>query len=167
MHQFRYRLHRLLRRLADPGFYLRAVMVIAALWLVILPFGADGTIAGLRPARMGTDRCRILQVIDGDTIRLWCGDTPVRARITGYDAPEVFSPGCAAEAIAGQRATWALRRALLGARDIQITGRGRDKYDRPLVQLRLDGADVSANMIRAGHGRAYQGGRRGGWCGTG
>ena len=56
----------------------------------------------------------------------------MRARIVGYDTPELFSPRCAAERAAAARATqalatWALARdatevAFLGARPLR-TGR--------------------------------------------
>ena len=41
---------------------------------------------------------------------------------------------------------------------------GRDRYDRRLAALSLDGEPASRAMVRAGLARAYDGGRRDGWC---
>lgn len=151
-------------RLADPRAYLWGVIGTAALLLVLLPFAADGVNAALGPK--GATGCRVLRVVDGDTVTLWCpGAAPTRARLTGYDAPEVSSPGCAAELAAGLAATWALRRMLWQAETLTVTRRGQDRYGRALVALTLDGRPLAPAMIAAGHGRPYDGGRRAGWCG--
>jgi len=163
----RNRLAAMLRRMADPVFYLRAVILAGVLGLVVLPLLADGTLAVMRPMTEGSDRCRVIQVTDGDTLRLWCRSGPVAARLMGFDAPELFSPGCAAELLAAEKAKWALRRALAGASELSITRHGTDRWDRALVRLRLDGRDIAAIMIAGGHGRPYAGGLRRGWCGAG
>src|SRR5690606_6080818 len=39
--------------------------------------------------------CAVTLVVDGDTVRLLCpAEGFVTARLTGFDTPEVFSPGC-------------------------------------------------------------------------
>ncbi len=152
-------------RILDPIFYLKAVMALCALALVVLPLGADAVNAALKPARQGNGTCRILSVIDGDTVSLWCPARGVeRARLMGFDAPELFSPACASEFVAAQRATWALRGLIFAADKVEIGFDGRDRYDRALVTLRLDGTSVARAMIAGGNGRAYDGGRREAWC---
>jgi endonuclease YncB( thermonuclease family) len=152
----------------DPVFYLKAVIAIAALGLVVLPLGADAVNAVLKPVRGDAGACRVLSVIDGDTLSIWCAETGIqRARLTGFDTPELFSPGCASEFLAAQRATWALRGLIFSADRVAISIRGRDRYDRALASLRIEGSDVAARMIAMGHARAYQGGVRQGWCGAG
>ncbi|NJM81961.1 MAG: hypothetical protein HC844_05180 [Tabrizicola sp.] len=153
--------------MADPVFYLRAVIIMAGVGLLLLPFGTDALNAALKPVRGPSGACRILAVVDGDTVKLWCAGRGVEnARLLGYDSPEKFSPNCIAELVAAERAGWALRGMILAATDLAVTRRGMDRYDRPLILLRLDGADVAEAMIREGHGRAYEGGKRGGWCGV-
>lgn len=110
--------------------------------------------------------CRVARVVDGDTVDLACaGDGLVRTRLMGFDTPEVFSPECDAERALGTRATKALERRVNASRDIHVTFRGTDRYGRRLARLTLDGTDVAQPLIAAGLARAYEGGRRDGWCG--
>jgi micrococcal nuclease len=156
---------RIWRRIADPVFYLKAVVALASILLIVLPLVTDAGIAALRPARTADGTCRVLSVIDGDTLSLWCDGRGVhRARLLGLDTPELYSPGCASEALAAQKATWALRRAILASDRMDIVHEGRDRYDRQLVRASLDGVDIADLMIRGGHARAYDGGVRRGWC---
>lgn len=158
--------HRFSRSAARPAACLKGAVVVAAAALLGLQLVADGVNAALRPASGPEGTCRVLAVIDGDTVTLWCpGGPPERARLMGYDSPELFSPGCAAELIAAERAKWALRLMILGAAKVGLQPEGRDRYGRALVRLTVDGHPVAARMIEAGHGRPYDGGRRRGWCG--
>lgn len=114
----------------------------------------------------GTADCRVTRVVDGDTVRLYCpGEGFASARLIGYDTPEIYSPRCAGELWAGVVAAWALQGRIWSAERVGIAVRGSDKYGRKLAVLTLDGHDVAAVMIEAGHGRAYDGGQRAGWCG--
>ncbi len=151
-------------RLANPAFYLKAVMVLATLALVVVPYGADALNAALGPR--GQEGCRVVSVIDGDTVSFWCpGRGLHRARLAGLDAPELFSPQCGAEWVAAQKATWALRRLLWGAQTLTVRDRGTDRYQRRLVDLSADGTSLAPTLIAAGHARPYRGGPRRGWCG--
>jgi endonuclease YncB( thermonuclease family) len=161
------RLRRWLRRMADPRFYLRAVIVVASVGLLVLPLGADAVNALARPVAGPDGHCRILSVVDGDTVSLWCHAGGLkRARLTGFDAPELYSPGCISELIAAQRATWALRWMIFQADTRRIVPKGRDRYDRALVEIWVDGVPIATRMVADGHARAYAGGKRGGWCGA-
>lgn len=156
----------LLQRLADPLLYLRAVIVVSVAALVVLPLIADGTLALTRSIPADEQTCRVLRVVDGDTVDLWCGaDGMVRARLVGFDAPELFSPDCTAELIAAQRAKWALRGMLFSGRALRMSLGGRDKFDRRLVTVWTDGKPLAAAMIEAGHARSYGGAARQSWCG--
>lgn len=153
-------------RLADPQFYLRAVIIVSAFALVLIPLVADGTLAVARPIAFGTESCRVLHVVDGDTADIWCPSFGVeRARLSGFDAPELFSPKCAPELIAAQKAKWALRGYLFGSANLSMH-RGRlDRYDRRLVTVWLGAKPLSQAMIAGGYARPYGGGIRQGWCG--
>ncbi|EPX79914.1 thermonuclease family protein [Litoreibacter arenae DSM 19593] len=115
-------------------------------------------------ARAGSS-CVALDIIDGDTLRVFCPDMGVRsARIKSYDAPERLSYKCFSEFLAGWLATQKLRSLLWTSGEIVITPDGSDRYGRLLVYLRAGGKGVARSMIESGHGRAYSGGRRAGWC---
>ena len=130
---------------------------------VLLLFGAAGDAAnGWIKAETG---CRVLAVVDGDTLRMHCPGHGVRkARLRGMDTPELYSPRCPGELRRAIAASFALRWHLLSARAIAIHPEGRDRYDRTLVRLRVDGDNIAARMIGGGWARPYDGGRRAGWC---
>ena len=156
---------RLWHRLADPQFYLRAVVAVAGLALVLLPLLADGTLATVRPIAFGADNCRVMHVVDGDTVDIWCGTRGMeRVRFTGFDAPELYSPKCLSELIAAHSAKWALRGYLFGTADLRLQFGRTDRYDRRLATLWLGSKALSEVMIKGGHARAYLGGKRSGWC---
>ncbi len=157
---------RLLRRLVDPRFYLKAVIGLALAGLVLVPTIADLVNAAMKPVASAEGECRILRVVDGDTLSLICPEEGMQsARLLGFDTPEKYSPKCLGEFLAAERASWHLRALIQGADRLSLTQEGTDQYGRALVRLELDGVDVARLMIRAGHARQYGGGLRGGWCG--
>jgi len=85
------------------------------------------------------------------------------ARLMGFDTAETTNPGCAEELAHGALATDRLRQ-LVKRGEITITRKGRDKYNRPLIRLKIDGQDVADTMIREGLAVAYHGGKRVNWC---
>jgi micrococcal nuclease len=146
-------------------FYLRAVILVASIALVVVPFVVDGALAVARPLTSAAGDCRVLRVVDGDTVDLWCAASGIeRARLDGFDAPELFSAKCTAELIAAQKAKWALRGLLLSAQDMRMARGGLDRYQRRLVTVWLGPVPLARQMIRGGHARQYGGGLRGGWC---
>ena len=154
-----------LRRLADPRFYLKLVIGLAVGGLVLIPTIADLVNAALRPIASEQGPCRIIRVIDGDTVSLICPEDGMQsARLLGFDTPELYGPRCMAEFVAAQKASWALRTLIQRADRLELRHQGTDQYGRALVVLQLNGVDVAREMIRAGHGRPYGGGLRGTWC---
>jgi micrococcal nuclease len=152
-------------RIADPVFYLRAVIFLASVGLIVVPFMADGALAVARPLAAPDGACRVLRVVDGDTVDLWCAATGIeRARLDGFDAPELFSAKCTAELIAAQQAKWALRGLLLSGGDLRMERGGLDRYQRRLVTVWVGQVPLARRMIQGGHGRSYGGGTRLGWC---
>ena len=109
--------------------------------------------------------CTVARVVDGDTLDMACpGQGAFRARLVGFDTPEVYSPACAAEYALGSEASRRMRALVHGATTIHAEMQGFDRYDRRLVRLRLDGADVARVMIAEGLAVPYAGGRRTDWC---
>jgi endonuclease YncB( thermonuclease family) len=151
------------RRPADPVRYLRVVIVAAAGSLFVLPYAADALSGLVRGG--GQAGCRVVHVIDGDTVGLWCPARGYeRARLLGFDTPELFSPGCAGELTAALAAKWRLRVLIWTAAEVRTVRSGEDRYGRALVSLILDGQDVRRTMIAEGHARPYAGGERQEWC---
>lgn len=150
-------------KIADPHFYLKAVMVVCAVALIALPLTSDAFITS--KTQDDVTGCRIVHVTDGDTVRLYCsGRGFLSGRLTGFDAPELFSPKCFSEFAMALRAKWALRWILLTTEDITVVREGTDRYERALIFLASDGVPVARMMIERGHARAYDGGHREGWC---
>lgn len=154
-----------LRRLADPRFYLKLVFGLAVAGLVLVPTIADVVNAVMKPVASPQGDCRIIRVVDGDTLSMICPDDGMMsARLVGFDTPEKYAPKCFAEFAAAERASWALRTLIQQADRITLQRDGTDQYGRALVRLELDGVDVARAMVRSGHARVYGGGLRGTWC---
>ncbi len=137
-------------------------IVLGAIGLLIL-IGPTGDF--LNGWAKASTACRVSSVIDGDTVRISCpGRAMPSGRILGYDTPELFSPRCVSEFWRAVGSTFALRWLLLQAGGISVVAQGRDRYDRALVRLRVDGQDIARPMIAGGWGRSYSGGPRGSWC---
>jgi micrococcal nuclease len=114
---------------------------------------------------LGEPDCRIVRVIDGDTVDMICqGVGGFRARLVGFDTPEVYSPGCGAELAAGQQATRLLRRITASAPVTSARLDGQDRYGRLLVRIEVGGQDVANQMIASGLALPYAGGQRPDWC---
>jgi micrococcal nuclease len=144
------------------AFWLAAFATLSVGYAVLAPAVDDGRSA-LRPMRAD---CRVLDVLDGDTVELACpARARMRARIVGYDSPELRSPACEAERAAAAAAREALGAWLRQATRVEVAVLGRDRYGRRLVDMRLDGRRVARGMVEAGKGRRYFGRLRGGWCG--
>lgn len=112
----------------------------------------------------------VLRVIDGDTfearVRVWPGlDVNTKVRLRGVDAAELHAR-CAGELQQAQAARAALE-VILAEGDVTISRVGIDKYggrvDAAIATRRT--ADVSAALLNGGFARAYNGGKRGSWCG--
>lgn len=154
------------RLLSAPWQPLAALIGVAAIaWFVSEPhlgvMHGAGAVSGNGSftlcVRASQDNC----VIDGDTIRYG----GVRIRLEDIDAPEVFSPRCAAEAARGRRATERLLE-LMNAGPFRLAGgaRDEDRYGRKLRVIERHGRSVGDTLIAEGLARRWDGARRS-WCG--
>lgn len=87
---------------------------------------------------------KVESVHDGDTITV----DGVRVRLSGIDAPELAQPG-------GRASREYLAAMVLGA-PVEIIPQDRDKYGRVVAEVRLEGTDVNAEMVKAGHAWVYR-----------
>jgi endonuclease YncB( thermonuclease family) len=95
----------------------------------------------------------IARVIDGDTIEV----RGTHIRLNGIDAPE-SKQTCEANGqsyACGEQATEALI-VLLGARPVQCTERGKDRYQRIIATCQVDSTDIGAWMVEHGWAVAYR-----------
>ncbi|OWJ78802.1 MULTISPECIES: thermonuclease family protein [Haematobacter] len=154
---------RMLRR----ALRLRSRLLFLVLLATLGPAGLDMGMAVVKPIHEGNGKtCRIWSVTDGDTLKLACLTRGlVNTRLRGFDTPELFSPGCPSEFARAVAATWLLRWKLWGAEHIEVRIGSRDLYGRSLATVLLDGRPLAAIMVGSGLARAYDGGRRQGWCG--
>ena len=129
-----------------------------------------GCVAPTDPALQGFGSapdtgCRVTYIADGDTIHLACPNRgEVKARLLGFDTPEVYSPGCQEELAAGQQATTLLRQVLRSGPITEARFEGHDRYGRELVRLDVAGRDLAETMIATGYAVPYSGGRSPDWC---
>lgn len=121
------------------------------------------------PARSPVLQARALEAIDGDTFEARVATFPgqeivARVRIAGVDAPE-RKGRCRQESEAAEAATAALAGLVDGRRLTLSAVRGDKYFGRVVARVSGDGVgDLADALIAGGHGRAYAGGKRGGWC---
>lgn len=89
-------------------------------------------------------------VMDGDTLLLvpQGRKEPITVRIDGIDAPETCQPG-------GDASRDAMIRLAL-RKTVQVQAFGQDHYGRQVAQVRIDGVDLGAEMVRSGMAWAYR-----------
>lgn len=96
----------------------------------------------------------VYRVVDGDTIRVSdaTGTDLGRVRLIGIDAPELGRSGTLDECHAGE-ATQALA-TLIEGQTVTLLGdptqTERDRYDRLLAYVELDGIDVGHELVAGG-----------------
>jgi endonuclease YncB( thermonuclease family) len=87
--------------------------------------------------------CKLLRVLDGDTLDLDCPGGWTRVRLWGMDAPEQGQQPW------GRQARQTLV-ALLQQPQVRLRVRDRDRYDRTVAQVFSPAGDVGLAMLRAG-----------------
>lgn len=101
-----------------------------------------------------------VSIIDGDTLNI----DGVKVRIANIDAPERGArAACDAERFLAVQAT-RYAEELARRRPLVVWSEGRkDKYQRPLVRVTVNGIDWGAAMIEASLAVSW-GGKRHAWC---
>ena len=132
------------------------------------PYGDGGrqTLANTR-----VYAAEVVRIIDGDTFvaRMRTGpggEVETRVRLRSIDAAELHAR-CSKELRLALAARAALQRLLADGR-VTLSHVGPDKYPGRIdanVATRSTN-DISAAMLSGGFARAYDGGRRGSWCGS-
>ena len=92
---------------------------------------------------------KVVRILDGDTVEvLDARKRTHRVRLAGIDAPESKQPF-------GAKAKRALS-SLVGGETLTVDWHKRDRYDRLVGKLMLDGADVNLALVRAGYAWWYR-----------
>ena len=138
--------------------------------LSVLFLPALALVAG--PAGAADYAWPVVRVIDGDTVAVDASaDMPpelavVKVRLKDVDTPEKGGRAkCPDERDAGQAATAFTESAVAEASAIVVRDPKWGKWGgRVVADLVLDNRSLSASLIAAGHGRAYDGKKRGSWC---
>jgi micrococcal nuclease len=105
---------------------------------------------------------RVTKVTDGDTVRVdLCGED-AKVRIIGLNTPETVDPRQPDQCFGVQASAYASGElAGLTVRLVPDAGAGvRDRYDRLLAYVEVDGRDYALGAIRAGYGEANDYGHR-------
>jgi endonuclease YncB( thermonuclease family) len=106
----------------------------------------------------------IKSVYDGDTFRAFIPnyDTDQRVRVRGVDTPEIKGQ-CDSEIKAAIKARDYVRRYLKSANKIILLNVGKDKYQRILADVEVDGINLAQHIIEQKLGRKWRG-KRESWC---
>jgi micrococcal nuclease len=85
----------------------------------------------------------VTRVADGDTVDVLIAPTRrVRIRLHGVDTPEAREP------FSNQARTFT--RTLMFGRQVTVTGKDVDRYDRLVARIAVDDADASESIVGAG-----------------
>jgi micrococcal nuclease len=124
--------------------------------------GVPGVLAGPVMAR-------VIRVYDGDTIlvraRIWVDqEIEIRVRLSGVDTPEIKGQCAGEETLALKARDFVIEK--IGHAPVRLHQIHYGKYAGRVVARIMTGdhQNLSALLIRAGHGRQYDGRRRGSWC---
>ena len=112
--------------------------------------GEPGQAASVSPAGSSGQPAEVSYVLDGDTIEVTLDGTEERVRLIGIDAPE--RGDCYADE------SRELLRELVAGRDVRLERdvRDRDRYDRLLRYVFVDGRHVNRELVAAGAAMAKE-----------
>ena len=116
----------------------------------------------------GPYEAQVVEVIDGDNVKVeaaaWPGvEMHVSVRIRGIDAPETWRPKCERERALGEAATEFVT-AWVGE-TVVLRNVSEGKFaGRVIADVWKDGENLGDVLVREGHARAYDGGKRPNWC---
>jgi endonuclease YncB( thermonuclease family) len=84
---------------------------------------------------------------------------------SGYDAPEIRNAKCPKERLLGEQAKARLQELLDQPGTLVEDSGSVDRYDRPLVVVRLgDGTTAGEVLMRDGYAARWRPGYRASWC---
>lgn len=113
---------------------------------------------------------RINSVYDGDTFRANLGGgysaligKNIPIRLSGVDTPEIKGK-CKSEKSLAVKARDFVREKLEVAKKIRLSNVQRGKYFRIVATVKIDGYDLSEQLVKKGLAYRYYGGKKKSWC---
>jgi micrococcal nuclease len=124
--------------------------------VVVVIILAAASIGGWRlgeARRAATAQWTVVEVLDGDTIRVARGDDTDTVRLLGINTPETHHPTKPVECFGPEAAAYT--EAHLRGRSVQLEAdiEGRDRYDRRLAYVIVDGDRFNDELVRRGYAR--------------
>ena len=111
----------------------------------------------------------VTSIYDADTFTVNIEGYPpivgerISIRLLGVDTPEMRGR-CESEKVKARQAKQFTVQVLRSAKTIELRNMRRGKYFRILANVYVDGKNLADGLIRSGHARVYDGGKRLGWC---
>lgn len=110
-----------------------------------------------RTSTNANDETTVNRVVDGDTLKVLINRQVETVRVIGIDTPETVDPRKAVQCF-GKEAS-AKMKSLVEGKNVELQknpAEERDKYDRLLRYIELNGQDIGAQMIRDGYAFSYK-----------
>lgn len=124
-----------------------AYIGISSLIVIVIFLSTEQRFSTLNDDRSSFSDCRVLHVIDGDSIKVNCQGRALNLRLQHIDAPEISqSPW-------GRRAEHALTKLL--EQHVDVSLHGKDIYGRYLAALTQQGLDINLALVQQGYARVY------------
>ena len=99
---------------------------------------------------------QVSRVVDGDTLIIKKGATPLTIRLVGIDAPETSKKKHEPGQPYSQQSTKHLAKLVLN-QPADVKSYGADRYGRILGEVFVDGKNVNIEMVKAGLAEVYRG----------
>jgi endonuclease YncB( thermonuclease family) len=130
---------------------LYANRLVPVAWLLL-----TGVLAVFAASVSAAEIVRVIRVTDGDTFTASAQDRLITVRLAGIDAPETAKGTRDSGQPFARRARSHLADMVLN-RDVEIRGRGTDRYGRILAEVFRGGINVNLEMVTAGLAEVYRG----------
>ncbi len=114
------------------------------------------TLAGCANAGPAEGTVRVVGVVDGDTFRAIVGGREERIRLIGVDTPEVASYGGRGECFGSEAGAFAKERLEGHSVRLIYDRERRDRYDRLLAYVYIEGELFNLTLLREGYATALE-----------
>jgi micrococcal nuclease len=124
--------------------------------LVVVIVIAAASIGGWRlgeARRMATAQWTVVDVLDGDTIRVARGEDTDTVRLLGINTPETHHPRKPVECFGPEAAAYTDAQLRGRAVELEADIEERDRYDRRLAYVIVDGERFNDELVRRGYAR--------------